>query len=418
MLKSVMELFHLYMEFAKVNPVVGGVIGLWGAGMLTVFTRYLPNMVRAIITKQFTMSVTIHNQDELFYNFIEWYERKGFSKKSRTLRAMIGKSLSEGPRISIGYGTHYFWYGLRLYRAIREQESSQMAGIKEKITIFTLGRAQKPIRDMLNQCIPNQSNDSTRVFTFGGYWSMASDQPARIMETVFIPQCDKDKLINVVGKFTNNRPFYERSDIPCRLGIAFHGLPGTGKTSMVRALCHHLKRDLYVLDMAKLDNEKLVEAFNSLPNRCVVLIEDIDTYNHCIKRVVKDDSTPKSFNGDASVIKALQELNGITLSGVLNAIDGVVATNDRILVVTTNHFDKLDAALKRKGRIDHDVRFGYMDVGSFRTMMSRTYPGFDLPAAFEIPKNITPVDLQSAILTYPDDPQKALGELKTIAITC
>ena len=418
MLKFAMDLFHSYMEFAKVNPVVGGVIGLWGVGAATVFTRYLPNMVRTIILKQFTMSVTIHNQDDLFYNFIEWYERKGFSNKSRTLRAMSGKSSSEGPRISIGYGIHYFWYGLRLYQANREQEPSQMANVKEKITISTLGRTQKPIRNMLGQCAPNQSSDRTRVFVHNGYWYLVGEQPARIMETIFIPQRDKDKMIDVVNKFISNRAFYERSGIPYRLGLALHGIPGTGKTSMVRALCHYLKRDLYLLDMAKLDNDKLMEAFNSLPSRCVILIEDIDTYSHCTKRVVRDNSVPKSPNGDAGVIKAVQELSGITLSGVLNAIDGVVAVSDRILVVTTNHFDKLDWALKRKGRIDHDVWFGYMNEDTFRTMMSRTYPGFEVPAEFKIPENITPVDLQSAILAYPEDPQKALGELKTTEVIC
>jgi len=129
-------------------------------------------------------------------------------------------------------------------------------------------------------------------------------------------------------------------------------------------------------------------------------------------------SVPQPVNGDAGVIKAVQELSGITLSGVLNAIDGVVAVSDRILVVTTNHFDKLDQALKRKGRIDHDIWFGPMDENTFRAMMSQTYPGFEVPADFEIPKNITPVDLQSAILAHPEDPQKALGELKATEVVC
>ncbi len=409
----VMGLFSQYMEFAKINPVIGGVLALWGAGVATIFTRYLPNMIRTVILKQFTMSVTLHNQDDLFYNFIEWYERIGFSLKSRTLRAMSGKSSSVGPRISIGYGTHYFWCGMRLYWAQRVQEPTQMGTVRESITISTLGRTQKSIRGMLNQCIPIRSRDLTRVFVFRDYWCMVSEQSARAMETIFIPQRDKDKLIDVISKFANNRPFYNRTGIPYRLGLAFHGVPGTGKTSMARALCHHLERDLYVLDMAKLDNDKLMEAFNSLPNCCFVLIEDIDTYSHCTKRVAQGNALPNLPNGDAGVIKAVQELSGITLSGVLNAIDGAVATSDRILVVTTNHFEKLDFALKRKGRIDHDIHFDYMDGETVRAMMMQTYPDFELPATFEIPQNITPVDLQSVILTYPNDPQKVLDELRT-----
>ena len=408
-MEMLMYFVHQYMAFVKANPVVGGVIGLWGVTTLSVFARYLPAMIRAIILKQFTMTVTIHNQDDLFYNFIDWFERAGFSKKSRTLRAMAGQSRVTGPRVSIGYGGHYFWHGWRLFRAVRLQELSQQSFVKETITISTLGRTQKSIRAMLNQCVPHQSEDSTRIFIYQGFWNQVNEQPSRTMETIFVPQKVKDDLTVMLNKFLANRPFYDKNGIPYRLGLALHGLPGTGKTSMVRALCHYLKRDLYVMDLAKLDNEKLMDAFNTVPSRCLMLIEDIDTYDHCTKRVTKKKIDAPT---DKSVVKAVQELSGITLSGILNAVDGVISTSDRILIVTTNHFEKLDPALKRRGRIDYDVWFGHLNDETFRAMMERAYPEFNVPRTFKVPANLAPVDLQSMILAHQDDPKEMIKVLQ------
>ena len=48
------------------------------------------------------------------------------------------------------------------------------------------------------------------------------------------------------------------------------------------------------------------------------------------------------------------------LQGLLNVLDGVVDTPGRIVIMTTNHPEALDAALIRPGRIDKKVYLGYM----------------------------------------------------------
>lgn len=47
----------------------------------------------------------------------------------------------------------------------------------------------------------------------------------------------------------------------------------------------------------------------------------------------------------------------LTLSGLLNIVDGVGAGEGRIMVATTNYYDRLDEALIRPGRIDLEVKF-------------------------------------------------------------
>jgi len=53
----------------------------------------------------------------------------------------------------------------------------------------------------------------------------------------------------------------------------------------------------------------------------------------------------------------MHQKDPLTLSHILNIIDGILETPGRILIITTNHPEKLDAALIRPGRVDMTVKF-------------------------------------------------------------
>merc|ERR1711998_473813 len=65
---------------------------------------------------------------------------------------------------------------------------------------------------------------------------------------------------------------------------------------------------------------------------------------------------PGSLYGSAYALKR----DKLNLSGLLNVLDGVVDTPERIVVMTTNHPEILDPALIRPGRIDQKILLGYM----------------------------------------------------------
>lgn len=60
----------------------------------------------------------------------------------------------------------------------------------------------------------------------------------------------------------------------------------------------------------------------------------------------------------------------ITLSGLLNFIDGLWSScgDERIIVFTTNHKDRLDSALLRPGRMDVHIEMSYCTFSGFRTL--------------------------------------------------
>ena len=110
----------------------------------------------------------------------------------------------------------------------------------------------------------------------------------------------------------------------------------------------------YVLSLTGVDDDSLRELFAELPARCVVLLEDIDAANATHSRQ-RQTAAPRQDNPNSGNKKFGGE---VSLSALLNAIDGVGSRQGRLLIMTTNHVECLDAALIRPGRIDMKLELG------------------------------------------------------------
>jgi chaperone BCS1 len=107
--------------------------------------------------------------------------------------------------------------------------------------------------------------------------------------------------------------------------------------------------------------------FNNFSSRCVVFLEDIDSAGLIRNNKLKTDTTDiESIKTDvATEIAKIFEINvknknktqRISLSGLLNIIDGVASHEGRVLVIITNYPEKFDKAFIRPGRIDVKVGF-------------------------------------------------------------
>jgi chaperone BCS1 len=143
---------------------------------------------------------------------------------------------------------------------------------------------------------------------------------------------------------------HTRLGIPFRRGYLLYGAPGSGKTSLIHALAGELKLDVYVISLSRrgFDDAKLNEMISDLPPRAIALIEDIDA-SFTTAVGVRGSSSTSSAGGEDGC--------GVTLAGLLGAIDGVAAQEGRLLFATTNHIEVLDPALTRPGRMDVHVEF-------------------------------------------------------------
>ena len=163
-----------------------------------------------------------------------------------------------------------------------------------------------------------------------------------------------------------------------------------GALSYFASLCfalaglYHLKIYVVSLNSKALTEESLGSLFQTLPHRCIVLLEDIDAAGLTNKRV---DNTPDEksteekvkadVDGASGENKNDSTAKGISLSGLLNVIDGVASSEGRILIMTTNHLDRLDKALIRPGRVDMSIFFGLADAAAIRGLFRAVYAALE-----------------------------------------
>ena len=208
----------------------------------------------------------------------------------------------------------------------------------------------------------------------------------------------------------------------------------------------HLNCDLYLINLAAGDvnDGKLHRLFLTLPKKCIVVIEDIDSSGIGREQEVippKATSQQILVDGTLGMLAGMPVNNGmhsrekrhakITLSGLLNAIDGNASQEGRLLIMTSNNPNVLDEALIRPGRIDKQVYFGNLSpsaaVGIFERLVGRaaittgnfTHEQIRVMAtdfARKLPTNaFTPAQVQSFLQSCRGDPRKAIQEVEVWA---
>ncbi|KAH7025202.1 mitochondrial chaperone BCS1 [Microdochium trichocladiopsis] len=263
------------------------------------------------------------------------------------------------------------------------------------------------------------------------------------MKTVILESALKELTLKDMNNYLHPKTpgWYAKRGIPLRRGYLFSGLPGTGKTSFCLALAGVFGLTIHILSLndASLTEEDLNMLFSKLPPRCIVLLEDIDTAG--LSRSGNKSDSPSVEGG---LYKSRKQ--GISLSGLLNAIDGVASQEGRVLIMTTNAPEKLDQALVRPGRVDLHIKFNKATCAQAQEQfvimfqrdekgpMSRASPGaqgnqhrHDFPdntvnedqlriAAKEfgskIPEGqLSPAQIQGFLIQHRDDPMRAVREV-------
>ena len=281
------------------------------------------------------------------------------------------------------FGTHYFWYKSRLLIFKRSQDTRQTGwgpvSEREEISVQCFGRNPAILKDLLDECRKDfLSHDENRTIIYRGGLKSGTSEPAwtrcvsrvsRPFSTVVLDEAVKKNILEDMRDYLHpyTRRWYSNRGIPYRRGYLLYGPPGTGKSSLSFAIAGYFKLKIYIVSLNSLamNEENLGTLFSELPKQCVVLLEDIDTagLTHARQAPTQDEETkPKipQAPGTTTTNPANPPTNTggrISLSALLNIIDGVAATEGRILIMTTNHLEKLDAALIRPGRVDMTIKF-------------------------------------------------------------
>ncbi|CAN7090326.1 unnamed protein product [Brassica rapa subsp. narinosa] len=249
-----------------------------------------------------------------------------------------------------------------------------------------------------------------------GSWGCISLEHPSTFDTLAMDPSAKKKIIDDLERFLKRKEFYKRVGKAWKRGYLLYGPPGTGKSSLIAAMANYLKFDVFDLDLSNIyDNGELKRILLSTTNRSILVIEDIDCNAEVRDREDENQEIGKARGKrkrrDDEYDDSEDQDTQLTLSGILNFIDGLWSSfgDERIIVFTTNHKDRLDPALLRPGRMDMHINMSYCTGLAFRTLVSN-YLGLDglnHPLCEKIEKlidstEVTPAELAEELMQDDD----------------
>ncbi len=360
----------------------GFVLALFGA--VAMWGRQLPKKAWALIKRMLIVECDIQERDEAFRALVEWLALQPYGKKVKRFSVSVleGQDGSRDVVFSPAPGVHWLWYGRRIIRLERGREkltlgnSDAIAGFYESFTLQTFGKSRVSLEGLIKAAVKlraDRGSDMVSVHVQDGYggWDELSRLPVRPLESVVLCDGVSEQTIEDMERFLSSEQWYTSLGIPYRRGYLFHGPPGTGKSSFCVALASRLGFGLSIVTLSdkKLTDVLLAKMLSHTRRRSLLLLEDID----CL------------FNQDRSSKDAAE---GVTLSGLLNTLDGAQAQTGRLLVMTTNYPESLDPALMRPGRADVRIDFKLASLDQIEGMFLRFFPESHLGEAEIFSKSI------------------------------
>jgi mitochondrial chaperone BCS1 len=327
-------------ELSATNPLIQNAVSLILAGAIMYMLKSVPMMIFNKIIEYTTTTVNLTNYNISFYNFLEWFEKSGYKKYSRSLQVTNGRwGYESEATLSAGVGTHFIKYkGKWALISLVRESGSQTEKPKDYVFIKYFGFDQEWCESLIAEV--NKEEDEHKheykVFMFNENWQMLGREFKRDFKTVYMKNDIKEKLFETIEKFQKSKNDYIEKGIPYRLVIMLYGPPGTGKTSLVRALASKYEYNIAVASNAASSN--LLACLKTADKNSIILLEDVDSISGFGTRVDEPEND------------LLKKIN--PTSKVLNALDGIGGFNNSILIMTTNHLEKIDPAILRPGRTD------------------------------------------------------------------
>lgn len=385
------------------------------------------SLYRKVFYQYFMCSIHVDDGDEIFADLMRWMAEQHAAKRARSIKAVTRRgadwdfddlgSSDDGrvqdanglfnfhkwtaeapPRYEPYFGDHWFWHGNRpfVFRRTRKDTQRLRFGMQrgsdeEYVEISCTSFSTAPIKSLLEEVkrwnLDKKARHTVvrrpRAADMGrggrGTWQAGTRKPSRPLSTVALDEEQKEVVVQDMNDYLqpSTARWYASRGIPHRRGYLFHGPPGTGKTSLTYALAGFFRLDIYCVSLSdsNMTEDLLNSLFTDLPARCIVLLEDIDTAG------IRDEAVAAAGAHEPAQSQARESRaqKPISFSGLLNVIDGVASSEGRVLVMTTNHPDRLDPALIRPGRVDMQIRFKLASRAQAGDLFRRMYTPDHLP---------------------------------------
>jgi chaperone BCS1 len=212
------------------------------------------------------------------------------------------------------------------------------------------------------------------LYVYDGGWDYVEAYSPRLLDSVILKPGEKEHLMHDLEMFQQSRARYRRLGVPYHRGYLLYGPPGTGKTSLVSALGANFGMSIYFFNLTEFNDRSLKTAMNAVPENSVILFEDIDCMKAGNRRPESNGWTEKPLYSDSAEKTGPAVGFAVTLSGLLNVLDGFHAPENVVYVMTTNKVEALDPALLRPGRIDYRLFMGEASESQRIQLYRRFFP--------------------------------------------
>ncbi|KAK8097686.1 putative BCS1 protein precursor [Apiospora kogelbergensis] len=339
------------------NPVFAGGFGLASLGAVLTFARRGAISTANLMRRRLLVNVEISRQDPAYPWILAWLsqprQHTSFLAKrltrinelSITTVANTNSSTGSPSNASFflqpGYGRHIVKYKNTYIAVSRTKQSTAKMNTgepHETILLTTLYAHRHIFEDVFTEAHASARQavaGKTVIYSVRNFdWvPLGEARWKRPLDSVVLAEGLKESIVGDVQDFVKRRQW-----------IPAVWAPGTGKTSFIHALAGELDYNVAMVNLSEVGvtDDKLAFLLSKVPERTIILLEDVDSaFVNRTKRASDGYSGPT-----------------VTYSGLLNALDGLMAGEDRIAFLTTNHIELLDPALIRPGRVDMMVRIG------------------------------------------------------------
>lgn len=251
---------------------------------------------------------------------------------------------------------------------------------------------QKPQRDVKLYMNTEKSD---------GRWRSVPFTHPSTLETIAMDSDLKNRVKSDLESFLRSKLYYHRLGRVWKRSYLLYGPSGTGKSSFVAAMAKFLSYDVYDVDLLRVsDDTDLKLLLLQTTSKSIIVIEDLDRF------MAEKGST------------------ALSLSGVLNFMDGIVnscCSDEKVMVFTMNHKERIDLAILRPGRIDVHIHFPLCDFSSFKSL-ANSYLGLkdhklfpQVEEVFQSGATLSPAEVGEIMIANRSSPSRALKSVITAA---
>ncbi|CAL9086181.1 unnamed protein product [Musa textilis] len=368
------------------------------------------------------------------YTYIEAYLSNSCSQNASRLKAELGKdsgsltlSMDEHEEVTDEFEGAKLWWtsesrsppsqsfslypqpdSRRYYRLIFHRRHRDLIVGQYLSHVLREGREVGLRKRQRKLYTNNASND------WSGYkstvWSHVVFEHPSTFDTLAMDPGKKRELKDDLIAFRSGKDYYAKIGKAWKRGYLLYGPPGTGKSTMIAAIANFLEYDVYDLELTSVkNNTELRKLFIETTSKSIIVIEDIDCSLDLTGKRKRTKSKKEDEGGDDKPKlpgeKEDKEESKVTLSGLLNFIDGLWSAcgGERLIIFTTNHVEKLDPALIRRGRMDKRIEMSYCCFEAFK-VLANNYLGIDSHPLFDTIKGLmeevkmTPADVAENLM--------------------